>query len=207
LQELELLKEAAVEVREDRKGEKYLCAYVTAEGEVSQGRIREELRKKLPEYMIPSYILQMEELPVTRNGKLDRKALPEPENQKSEGYAAPRNSLEDAVVQAFEEVLGVEYVGIHDSFFDLGGHSLKATMLLNEIERSCGVRITLHDIFAASTPEMIAENIKAAEGGKYEGIPSAEKASCYIVSSAQKRLYLLDEIMGASINSRKCWNS
>uniref|UniRef100_UPI0028A718DF non-ribosomal peptide synthetase n=1 Tax=Lacrimispora sp. TaxID=2719234 RepID=UPI0028A718DF len=200
LLKIDLIKEVAVIAREDRNGELCLCAYVMAEEEVSPSRIREELRKKLPDYMIPSYILQIEEIPVTRNGKLNRKALPEPEYQAKEGYAAPRNSLEEVAVEAFEGVLGVEHVGIHDNFFDLGGHSLKATKLINVIEKAIGIRMSVREIFAFSTPERIAEKIKAKEIGEYEEILPVKKAATYSMSSAQKRIYLLDQIIGASIN-------
>jgi len=101
----------------------------------------------------------MEELPVTRNGKLDRKALPEPENQKSEGYVAPRNSLEEAVAAAFKEVLGVEQAGIYDDFYELGGHSLKATLLIMVLKDLFSIKIPLRTVFLYSSVEKLALKI------------------------------------------------
>ncbi|XYR61143.1 non-ribosomal peptide synthetase [Bacillus amyloliquefaciens] len=159
LMELEGVSGAAVVVRQDKQGEKYLCAYVVVHTEVEkldEDTIKSELRKKLPDYMVPLYIIRIDQIPLSHNGKLDKAALPEPE-YKSKEYAAPTNREEKLVVEAFEKILGVTEISVHDSFFDLGGHSLKVTLLCNELEKTIGIKLKLSEIFALSTPKRIAE--------------------------------------------------
>lgn len=118
LMELEGVSGAAVVVRQDKQGEKYLCAYVVVHTEVEkldEDTIKSELRKKLPDYMVPLYIIRIDQIPLSHNGKLDKAALPEPE-YKSKEYAAPTNREEKLVVEAFEKILGVTEISVHDSF-------------------------------------------------------------------------------------------
>jgi len=200
INEIQGVRAATVIVRDDNKASKYICAYVVADKEVGEDLIKRHLRKKLPGYMMPAYIMQIDELPLTANGKLDKKALPERIYRAANEYAAPRNRIEEIVVAAFEEILGVEQISIYDDFYEMGGHSLMATRLCNEIEKVCGIRIPLHDIFLASTPELIAEKIIVKEKGEYESIPLMDKANSYDVSPMQKRLYMLDAMLGASVS-------
>ena len=103
----------------------YLCAYYTADVEIDAEKLRAELLKKLPYYMIPSYYIHIDAIPLKPNGKLDRKALPEPEYQDlSAQYAEPTNDTEKALCNAFAKVLKLEKVGIHDDFYEMGGDSL-----------------------------------------------------------------------------------
>ncbi|WP_446098030.1 amino acid adenylation domain-containing protein [Bacillus velezensis] len=202
LMELEGVSGAAVVVRQDKQGEKYLCAYVVVHTEVEkldEDTIKSELRKKLPDYMVPLYIIRIDQIPLSHNGKLDKAALPEPE-YKSKEYAAPTNREEKLVVEAFEKILGVTEISVHDSFFDLGGHSLKVTLLCNELEKTIGIKLKLSEIFALSTPKRIAERIGSLQYDSFSEIPKIAKAEFYPMSSVQKRLYLLNEIVGPSIS-------
>ena len=130
----EVIKEAVVISKEDPQGGKYLAAYFTGERELTGMELREHLSKELPDYMIPSSFIQLEKLPLTSNGKIDRKALPEPDGNINTGvkYEAPTNETEHKLVEIWREILGVESIGINDNFFTLGGHSLKATTLVSQ---------------------------------------------------------------------------
>lgn len=198
LMELEGVSRAAVVVRQDKQGEKYLCAYVVVHTEIEEldeDTIKSELRKKLPDYMVPVYIIRIDQIPLSHNGKLDKAALPEPEYKPKE-YVAPINREEKLIVEAFEKVLGITGISVNDSFFDLGGHSLKVTLLCNELEKTIGIRLQLSEIFALSTPKRIAERIGSLQQDRFSEIPKIAEAEFYPMSSVQKRLYLLNEIVG-----------
>ena len=153
------VKDCAVIARADAHGEKAIYAYVVSEEGIGVTGIRDRLAQLLPEYMIPAYITEIEKIPMTRNGKLDKRALPEIESKSEREFIAPRNAEEEAICAAFSEVLGVEKVGVKDNFFELGGHSLKAVWLVKQIETRTGHKITLNDILTSPTVEMLAEII------------------------------------------------
>ncbi|HEX5322499.1 MAG TPA: amino acid adenylation domain-containing protein [Capsulimonadaceae bacterium] len=158
------IKEAAVVVREEAAG-KRLVAYVAGDGTPDIAALRDHLRAKLPEHMVPPAFVVLESLPLTPNGKVDRKALPALEGAISGTgeYVAPRNQMEEQVAGIFAQILGVEKVGVHDSFFDLGGHSLLAVRLVNEISRICGHSLPLRALFRASTVESIVHELGAEQ--------------------------------------------
>lgn len=192
--------DAAVIIRTVR-GDRCLCAYVIAghNMDLDITEIKEKLRIELPEYMIPAYIILIDELPLTTNGKLDKRALPNPDEFTVNKYVPPRNKTEQKIIDIYEEILQISPIGIEDSFFELGGHSLKATAVINLIEKHIGVRLPLKEIFASPTPSMLAKKINLQEKGMYSPIPKAEKRDKYPVSSAQKRLFILDQIERDSI--------
>ena len=185
------VRDCAVIAREDASGDKAVYAYVVGDGAIDLSAVRGELGKTLPDYMIPSYLKQIDGIPVTRNGKLDRRALPEIEGGIAKEYAAPRNETEEVICECFGEILNVERVGVRDGFFELGGHSLRATRLVNLIEERTGHRLALKEVFSHPTPERMAELITGAPAEEYEPIPKAEERECYPMSSAQKRTYLI----------------
>ncbi|HEY6251721.1 MAG TPA: amino acid adenylation domain-containing protein, partial [Candidatus Angelobacter sp.] len=141
LAEHEQVREEVVVVREDENGEKRLVAYVVAESETDAGelagRLRAYLVSRLPEYMVPAAYVQLEVMPLTPNGKLDRKALPEPEGtgHAQRMYEAPRGEIEEKLAVVWQELLGVKQVGRQDNFFELGGHSLLAVQLVERLRR------------------------------------------------------------------------
>ncbi|PEW92503.1 hypothetical protein CN447_09975 [Bacillus thuringiensis] len=177
-----------------------LCAYLIAEKgqELSIPQIKEAVREEVTEYMIPAFMIQIDEFPITINGKLDKTRLPEPDMLESLNYVPPSNKTEQAIVDVFGEILGISPVGIEDSFFELGGHSLKATAAINAIEKKTGIRLPVKDIFSSPTPVMLARKIEAAEEGEYSPIPQAEQREAYPASSTQKRLFILDQMEGNS---------
>ncbi len=197
----EAVKEAVVTSKDDNNGNKYLCAYVVAEKELTVSELRGHLSKALPDYMIPSYFIQLEKLPLTPNGKVDRTALTK--NKLPEGveslttgaeYEAPRNETEEALLKIWQQVLEVERIGINDNFFEIGGHSLKASSLAAKIHKMLNVEIPLKEIFKAPTIKGISEYIKDSEESIYRRIELVEEKEYYEMSSAQKRMYILNKI-------------
>lgn len=180
--------------------EEILCGYVISKTAIRSQDIKEELRKKLPDYMIPQYIIQIEKLPLTRNGKLNKKALPCPEVSTTEEYIAPKNELEEKLSNIFQEVLGIKKVGVADSFFELGGHSLKATKLANIIERQLNVKISLREIMENKTVQQLAKIIEISnKKEQHSPMMAIPKKDFYKLSSSQKRLFVIDEIHGENI--------
>ena len=197
--------ETAVIAREDNygvaageAGAKYLCAYIVADRELAIQDLRAHLSETLPEYMIPSYFIQLEQLPQTPNGKIDRKALPQPETRLKTGleYAAPRNELEIKLALLWQEILGIEKVGIQDNFFELGGHSLKALTLVNRIHQIFEVEIAVDRIFTNPTIKELGSQIKDMERNAYSAIYPVGEQEYYPLSSAQNRIFILSWLEG-----------
>ncbi|WP_199777801.1 non-ribosomal peptide synthetase, partial [Lysinibacillus sp. FJAT-14745] len=191
----------AVVIAREENNDKYLCGYVVGNGKLDSNIIKEQLRKKLPEYMIPAYIIQIESLPITRNGKLDKKALPKPEVISMVEYIAPRNDIEICIAKAFQDILGTDRIGIDDNFFELGGHSLRATKLVNVIEQELGVRIPLREVLTGNTVRNIAEKVRDATNYTYyTSIELQPQKDSYEMSSAQKRLFIIDQMKEGNIS-------
>ncbi|MCX2735465.1 MULTISPECIES: non-ribosomal peptide synthetase [unclassified Bacillus (in: firmicutes)] len=185
------IREAAVTARTEH-GDTALYAYI--EGRESDD-VRAELATRLPAYMMPAQFIEMSEWPVTPSGKLDRRALPAPGGAADRrAYTAPRNVTEMKLCALWEEVLKNGPVGIRDHFFERGGHSLKATALVSRIAKEFGVQVPLQDIFARPTVEELASVIQDLEESPYESIQPAQKQDTYPVSSAQKRMYVLQQL-------------
>jgi amino acid adenylation domain-containing protein len=168
--------QAAVLVREDRPGERRVVGYVVpaanghpgAAAPAERGRLREWLAGRLPDYMVPSAVVELAELPLTVNGKLDRAALPEPD-YRAATYEAPRTEPERVMARLFAEVLGVDRVGLGDSFFDLGGQSLLATRLISRIRSVLGVEVGIQDLFDAPTVAGLAARLASRGTGRRSG--------------------------------------
>ncbi|MCR8843450.1 amino acid adenylation domain-containing protein [Paenibacillus sp. SC116] len=200
--------EVVVTALTDGRGQKYLCAYIVAAGEepLQTAIIRKELAKQLPDFMVPAQYVQLDEIPLTPNGKIDRKALPEPGEElgASSLYVAPSNVTEAVLAKLWQEVLGVSQVGIDDHFFELGGHSLKAMLLLNHIAKQFQTSLTLREVFAQPTIRQLAELIQQAEKGVYATIEPVPEKQVYPVSSAQKRLYVIHQLDTTSTAYNMC---
>ncbi len=196
LMELDQIKDAVVIDRTDKNGEKYLCAYVVSYDKIDDSELRTQLAHNLPEYMVPSYFVQLEKMPLTPNGKIDRKALPDIEVTVEEKYVAPRNEVEEKLVEIWSDILDFDKdkIGIDANFLVLGGHSLKAITLVSKIHKAFDVKIPLADIFKLSTIRGLAEYIDKATEDKYFSIEVAEKKDYYQLSSAQKRIYVLQQM-------------
>ncbi|MED3966048.1 non-ribosomal peptide synthetase, partial [Niallia taxi] len=140
------VKEAVVLARENDNYEKYLVAYITGKDQVNISELRDYLKNFLPSYMVPSYIMQLDVMPLTTNGKIDRSVLPKPSMGSSFDYSPPRNDIERQLVKAWTEVLGVEKLGINDNFFDLGGDSIKAIRITSKLQ-NYGYKLEVKDLF------------------------------------------------------------
>ncbi len=166
LREHPAVRQAVVTARQGRGGDRILVAYlVCGGGEVpSNEQLGAFLRQRLPEYMIPSAFLSLEALPLTANGKVDRRALPAPERSPESAYEPPRGTVEETLARIWSEVLGLERVGIHDNFFDLGGHSILATVLMHRVREELGADLPLRTLFVTPTVAGLAAAVSAAQG-------------------------------------------
>ena len=152
---------AVVIAWEDMPGKKRLVAYLVAREQPAPPitELRSFLKKKLPDYMVPSAFIILDALPLTPNGKVDRSALPAPEQagpELSGSFVAPQNPLQHQLAQIWEELLDIQPIGIKDNFFELGGHSLLAVRMMHQIEKVCGKKIPLSTLFAEATVEHLA---------------------------------------------------
>ncbi|MCI0387267.1 MAG: non-ribosomal peptide synthetase, partial [Acidobacteria bacterium] len=165
------LREAVVVAQEDGAGDKRLMAYLVSNQEPAPtfGELREFLKVRLPEYMVPAAFVTLDALPLTPNGKVDRRALPVPEKVRpnlESIFVAPRNPVEEKLAEIVAHLLRVERVGIHDNFFELGGHSLLATQFMSRLRGAFQVELPLRSIFEGPTIAELAEAIeKARESG------------------------------------------
>ncbi|HEX3028696.1 MAG TPA: condensation domain-containing protein, partial [Clostridia bacterium] len=162
----------------------------------SVSEIREHLAKELPEYMIPSYFVQMDNIPLSQNGKADRKALPEPEGMLlgNQEYTAPGNDTERQLAEIWQELLVSERIGINNSFFELGGDSLKAMKLAYRIRKKFGMELSVKEIFENQTVKQLSELINGMGAGIICSIPPAEERDYYEVTPAQRRLFFLNQL-------------
>ncbi|MFL9459672.1 non-ribosomal peptide synthase/polyketide synthase [Scytonema tolypothrichoides VB-61278_2] len=193
--------ENVVVVREDEPGDKRLVAYaVVSDESLTTNQLRQFLKAKLPEYMVPSAFVILESLPLTPNGKVDRRALPKPEldSTRLEKYVAPRTPVEEILAQIWAQVLKVEQVSIHNNFFELGGHSLLATQLVSRIRNIFTVELPLRELFAAATVAELAQSIAQLQQQNLELhtppiVPRSENTELPL-SFAQQRLWFLDQL-------------
>ena len=155
----EHVRDCVVIVREDVPGQKKIVAYVVSNISNAQNTLRSLLKKSLPDYMIPTCWMFMNELPLTANGKVSRRELPQPTSEsesRMREYVAPSKHSEIIIAEIMSDILGLPKVGVHDNFFDLGGHSLTATLLLSRIYERLRTDISVHDLFNHPTVAGIA---------------------------------------------------
>ncbi|MEV1070237.1 condensation domain-containing protein, partial [Streptomyces sp. NPDC050263] len=195
--------DVAVLARQDRTDDTRLVAYVVPApgGTAHSAVLREHLRERLPEYMVPAVFVALDALPLTVNGKLDRRALPEPQAGGSLGVGrAPRTPQEQILCELFAEILGVAEAGVDDGFFDLGGHSLLATRLVARVRATLGVELELRTLFEAPTPAGLAASLAGAGRPRVALTPYEDRPEPIPLSFAQRRLWFLHQLEGASAN-------
>jgi acyl carrier protein len=180
----EAVRQAVVVARDGGAGGARLVGYVVAEGGagVEAAELRRAAGERLPEYMVPAMIVVLDELPLTRNGKVDLDALPAPEAVRTpsdERYVAPRNEIEETITRIWQEVLQVERIGVHDNFFDAGGHSLLMVQVHNRLGEVFGKGISIVEMFGKPTISALAEHLGGDGGHK----PTFQK----VIDRAERR--------------------
>ncbi|WP_449600898.1 amino acid adenylation domain-containing protein [Paenibacillus sp. Marseille-Q9583] len=187
------VQEGVVLAKDNGIGNKQLCAYLVTDELLKPTDIRHYLSQRLPEYMIPAHFIFMDSLPLTSNGKVNTRALPEPMHGLLEAgdqlFEGPANTQEELLLQLWKEVLGVQGIGVHDDFFGLGGHSLKAMVLLAKIQQQFQLHLPLSKLFSGPTVRQLSENMNLAQPNLERVVPVAEFQVLYPASSAQQRIY------------------
>ncbi|WP_322843822.1 non-ribosomal peptide synthase/polyketide synthase [Pseudomonas sp. B33.4] len=203
LNQLPGINEAVLLAREDQPGQPRLVAYFTEQTgaePLAVGELRAQLLTQLPDYMVPAAFVRLEALPLTANGKVDRKALPKPDLAAlpTREYVVPQGQLETALAQIWGEVLQVEQVGRHDHFFELGGHSLLAMRMVSLIRQRLGVELALSDLFADAQLRAVAEVLNRAGRSVLPDIVPAPRDQALPMSFAQQRLWFLAQMAGGN---------
>lgn len=207
------VREAIALVREDNPGDKRIVAYIVANSELRGGRgdtdpahsefinhLRVFLKQKLPQYMMPSAFVLLEAMPLTPNGKIDRRSLRAPDISRAEfesNFTEPRTPDEQLIAEIWAEVLGLERVGIHDNFFELGGHSLLATQAISRLREAFQLEVPLRSLFESPTIETFTESLLqygAEQKLKAPPIKRASRQGELPLSFAQQRLWFLDQL-------------
>ncbi|WP_448440832.1 amino acid adenylation domain-containing protein [Mycolicibacterium sp. XJ2] len=189
------VEQAAVIVREDQPGDKRLVGYVTGDADPTQ--VRALLSERLPAYMVPTAMVAIDALPLTVNGKLDKRALPAPEYEHGDNYRAPSTAVEEIVAGIYAQVLGLERVGVDDSFFHLGGDSLSAMRVVAAISSALDADVAVRTLFDSPTVAELAPRI----GESSRGLPplvAGERPAVLPLSFAQQRLWFLEQLQGPS---------
>ncbi len=194
---LDGVEQAVVIAREDRPGDKRLVGYVTGAASLDPATVRAALAERLPDYMVPSAIMVIDALPLTVNGKLDRRALPAPEFHDTESYRAPVTAVEEILAGIYARMVGVERVGLDDSFFDLGGDSLSAMRLVAAVNTGLNAGLSVRTLFEAPSVAQLAARI-GGDDDRLKPLVAMERPPVIPLSFSQNRLWFLDQLQGPS---------
>lgn len=189
LKELPEVRDAIV-LAQTISGELQLCAYLVLAQAIDITQIKEQLKKEVPEYLVPPYLMVIEDIPLTKNGKLAKAELPEPEIQHDQAYSLPRTKTEELIATIFKTVLAIEQISIDDSFFALGGHSIKAMKLASLLQKEFDVSVSLRDVLEYETVAQLAVLMASKEKQKLTAIELAP-VDFNEMSSAQKRIFAM----------------
>ena len=190
---IKAVRDAAV-IKTERKNQEFLVAYVVSDEKLNASKLKNELRKDLPEYMIPSFIVQVDNIELTSNGKVDKKRLQQQELNIEDEYKAPETELEKNLEKLFKEALNLDRVSNISNFFEIGGNSLTAMKLVNAIEQKMGLRMQVKDVFENQTIKGLAKKLESMEVSVNSNISKAEVKESYMMSSTQKRMFVIQEV-------------
>lgn len=199
----EEIKTAVIVAKKSTSGDKDLVAYYNSTIDLDLVELRQYLQERLPSYMVPNYFVAIDEMPLTANGKINRKALPDHEGIELDSgleYIPARNETEKKLVSIWEKVLGRDRVGIKDDFFDLGGHSLRVIRLINEYHKIFDVKLEVQDIFSNTKLEQHVGLLSSSKKNHHLLIPVLKKESSYPISDAQRRLWVLNQFKGGNVS-------
>ena len=203
------VREAAVIAREDQPGERRIVAYMVpteprtenhepgredADRKTHHSALKTFLQERLPDYMVPAAFVELAALPITANGKLDRRALPAPQAAPTQEGAAPRTPTEELLATIWADVLGLERVGVNDNFFAAGGHSLLATQALARVRAAFGVGLPVRALFEQPTVALLAPVLERAARAETPPIAPAPPGAPRPLSFAQQRIWFLDQL-------------
>ncbi|WP_075343709.1 non-ribosomal peptide synthetase [Tenacibaculum agarivorans] len=201
LSKIEGIQNSCVLAKKDAIGTNRLVGYVVVEKELNKQKIQESLKASLPDYMVPTIWVELGAMPLTANGKIDKKSLPEPDSSElsSSEYVAPRNETEEQLVTVWQELLAIEKIGVYDDFFELGGHSLLATRLVAMIRTKMSIEILIRDVFEHTTISDLGLHISTlSEGVLLPPVIAQERPKQIPLSFSQERLWFLDELQGTN---------
>ncbi len=192
--------QAVVLAHKNRENENTLSCYYTEKAPIGTVALRAHLHQYLPDYMLPSFYVRLDEFPLNINGKIDKKALPKPEELMYETikYEPPANELEEKLAQIWGEVLDLRKIGVNSNFYEIGGHSLKATRIISKVLRELKREISLKDFFEHSTIRRLSTFLTTVESTTCPDIQPLKAQGCYDLSHAQRRLWVLDRMDEAS---------
>ncbi|MGB8191563.1 MAG: condensation domain-containing protein, partial [Chitinophagaceae bacterium] len=199
LQQSSGIRQCVVIAKEDKQGIKRLVAYVVTEDAFAKEEVIAYLKNKLPEYMVPGVFMQLESIPLSANGKIDRKRLPDVEASSSVvAYQAPRNVIEEKLVNIWQSLIDVKRIGVHDNFFELGGHSLLIMRMVSFIRKQLEKEVTIRTVFDHPTIAGLAEVIKGDEQADLTPfVQRYERTEKIPLSFAQERLWFVDRLHGS----------
>ena len=207
LKKEEGVSDACVVVKSLNGNDSILCAYVTGSQKLDTDRMTQNLKNFLPDYMVPDAIVWMEHFPLTVNGKIDKRALPDPKLASKTEYEEPETQLEKQICTLFEQVLIREKIGRKDRFFENGGHSLLAIRLLNLLEDCLHISVSYKEFVDNQTPEELALLCSGRESIQKEVLDKAEEKLTYPMASNQKRMFVLNQLpdSGTAYNAPTVW--
>jgi amino acid adenylation domain-containing protein len=199
LNSIDVIKNSAVIPSKDSLGNEKLIGYIVSDkADIDTEEIKNKLREKLPEYMVPYIIVHLDEFPLTPNGKVDRKNLPMPDDLNSDvSGELPRNANEEIIANIWKDILKLSEVGINQNFFEIGGHSLLATQVISRLNESFNIQLPIKYIFDFPTISSLAKEIKIFKESGSENLPAITKVSRnekIPLSFSQKRLWFLNEL-------------
>lgn len=190
----EKVREVIVVDRTGANDERFLAGFYVASGHLDATELRSYLSGKLPDYMIPAFLIRLEQMPLNASGKIDRKALPDVRQEKT--VTAPANSAESQIAEIWQEVLGIKNFGTDESFFSIGGDSLTATLVLARMEKIFGISVSYKTFFKSPSIRELAAIILAEGKSAHQPITGTEKVDYYPATAAQKRFFMVEQMEG-----------